>query len=479
MSSTNVVWFRNDLRVQDNRALYEACKNPLAKVISVYIATPGQWKKHNMSPRQAKFINQHLQCLVKNLAKKNIPFFYQQSVNFRELAEWLVNFCKQHEATNLFYNKQYALNERRRDDLVAHLIKGVCKIHEFHDAVLLPPGSVLNYSGEMYKVFSSFRKSFLQQLNNLSLCVLPAPDKRNQISNICRLKPFDYPQQEIDHELFPVGEKAALNRLYLFCREHVQDYAQLRDIPSLDGTSMLSPYLSIGILSPRQCLQQLLIKDPNVLENKKNGEFIWLNEFIWRDFYHHLLVAYPKLCRNQPFIQWNNNIPWIGKAEHLIAWQQGKTGYPIIDAAMRQLNYTGWMHNRLRMLTSSFLVKDLLINWRAGESYFMSQLIDGDLAANNGGWQWAASSGIDSAPYFRIFNPTTQAKRFDEQGLFIRRWIPELEHIPKSHINTPHLWDIKASSLLDYPQPIVDHLVSRKKILILLKESKSIQSIVL
>ena len=172
-------------------------------------------------------------------------------------------------------------------------------------------------------------------------------------------------------------------------------------------------------------------------------------------------MAYPALCRHQPFTGWTRDVKWRDDPQGLQAWQQGKTGYPIVDAAMRQLNTLGWMHNRLRMITSSFLVKDLLIDWREGERYFMSQLLDGDLAANNGGWQWAASTGTDAAPYFRIFNPTTQGERFDKSGEFIRHWLPELRDVPEKYIHQPHEWAKKSQQSLDYPSPIVEHKQAR------------------
>lgn len=472
MTATHVVWFRNDLRITDNRALHAACQDPQAKVIAVYIATPEQWKQHDMAPRQAAFIHQNLQCLVHALAGKNIPLFYHQCTDFTASAKWLVDFCQKNEVTDLFYNRQYELNERRRDDAVTELLAGVCGIHSFDDALLLPPGSVVTGSGEMYKVFTPFRNAFLQRLTHSDVRSLPAPKKRDQACEMSEIKPFDYSQQGLDSVLFPAGEEAALQRLRVFCREHVQDYAQQRDIPTVDGTSVLSPYLAVGVLSPRQCLNRLLAECPDTLEDRESGAFVWLNELVWREFYRHLLVAYPKLCRHKPFIAWTDHVRWSGDIEHLTAWQQGKTGYPIVDAAMRQLNHTGWMHNRLRMIVASFLVKDLLINWRAGERYFMSQLIDGDLAANNGGWQWAASSGTDAAPYFRIFNPTTQGERFDKKGDFIRRWLPELADVPDSDIHHPHQWAMKQCRVLDYPQPLVDHALARKQTLQAFEDAK-------
>ncbi len=242
-------------------------------------------------------------------------------------------------------------------------------------------------------------------------------------------------------------------------------------MPAVDGTSRLSVYLATGVLSPRQCLHRVLKEHPAALDD--NRVFVWLNELIWRDFYRHLMVAYPALCKHQPFIQWTHNVEWQQNDEHFTAWKEGRTGYPIVDAAMRQMNDIGWMHNRLRMITASFLVKDLLLHWHGGERYFMQQLIDGDLAANNGGWQWAASTGTDAAPYFRIFNPTTQGERFDKQGEFIRHYLPELSDVPDSDIHQPHAWAKKHNKVLDYPAPIVEHKEARKKTLDAFERAKN------
>jgi deoxyribodipyrimidine photo-lyase len=210
-----------------------------------------------------------------------------------------------------------------------------------------------------------------------------------------------------------------------------------------------------------------------VLEKTDGGAFGWLNELVWREFYRHLIVAWPKLCKHKPFVEWTDNVRWRHAPEELQAWKDGKTGYPIVDAAMRQLNATGWMHNRLRMIVASFLVKDLLINWREGERYFMSQLLDGDLAANNGGWQWGASTGTDAAPYFRIFNPTTQGERFDKAGRFIKAWVPELADVPERDIHQPHRWAEKHQRVLDYPLPVIDHARARKDTLAAFEAAKN------
>ncbi|MBP2170350.1 deoxyribodipyrimidine photo-lyase [Erwinia toletana] len=464
--ATHLVWLRNDLRVNDNTALYAACRDKQAKVIALFIATPQQWQQHQMAPRQAAFIYDNLQLLQQALAERGIPLHYHQCDDFTASVAFITGFCQQQQVDQLFYNYQYEVNELQRDALVEKaLFWQDIVVQGFDDSLLLPPGSVQTGNREMYKVFTPFSKAFVKRLQlGLPECV-PAPAARDgaPLQKLPALEPFDYPRQPFDQQLFPAGEQAAIKQLRHFSKQPVMDYPSQRDIPALDGTSRLSVYLATGVLSPRQCLHRLLKDHPNALAG--DDSFIWLNELIWREFYRHLLVAWPALCRHQPFTRWTRNVQWQVDDQQLQAWQQGKTGYPIVDAAMRQLNSLGWMHNRLRMITASFLVKDLLIDWRAGERYFMSQLIDGDLAANNGGWQWAASTGTDAAPYFRIFNPTTQGERFDAQGKFIRHWLPELRDVPDADIHQPQLWAKKNQQTLDYPQPMVDHKEARKRTL--------------
>jgi deoxyribodipyrimidine photo-lyase len=246
------------------------------------------------------------------------------------------------------------------------------------------------------------------------------------------------------------------------------EYHERRDYPAMDMTSRLSPYLTLGIISVRQCLARLHQSQPS---HNNAGADTWLSELIWREFYQHLIYFWPEICKGNNFHEWANNLVWNQNGEDwLRKWQSGETGYPIVDAAMRQLNQTGWMHNRLRMIVASFLTKDLHIDWRHGEQYFMRQLIDGDFAANNGGWQWSASTGCDGQPYFRIFNPITQGERFDPHGQFIRQYIPELSAVPDKYIHSPWLWGGVKS--LSYPAPIVDHKREREITLGVYKEAK-------
>ncbi len=395
---------------------------------------------------------------------------------FREVDDFVASVeivkqvCAENSVTHLFYNYQYEVNERARDVEVERALRNVV-CEGFDDSVILPPGAVMTGNHEMYKVFTPFKNAWLKRLREGMPECVAAPKVRSSGS----IEPapsitLNYPRQSFDTAHFPVEEKAAIAQLRQFCQNGAGEYEQQRDFPAVEGTSRLSASLATGGLSPRQCLHRLLAEQPQALDGGAGS--VWLSELIWREFYRHLMTYYPSLCKHCPFIAWTDRVQWQSNPAHLQAWQKGKTGYPIVDAAMRQLNSTGWMHNRLRMITASFLVKDLLIDWREGERYFMSQLIDGDLAANNGGWQWAASTGTDAAPYFRIFNPITQGEKFDREGEFIRRWLPELRDVPGKAVHEPWKWAQKAGVMLDYPQPIVDHKEARLRTLAAYEEAR-------
>ncbi|AXF65730.1 MULTISPECIES: deoxyribodipyrimidine photo-lyase [unclassified Leclercia] len=456
--ATHLVWFRADLRIHDNLALAAACRDKHARVLALFIATPQQWHEHAMAPRQAAFLHAHLNDLQQQLADRGIPLLYAQVADFAAQGEKVAQLCAEHEVTHLFYNYQYELNEQQRDrQLERALQEVICQ--GFDDSVILPPGSVMTGDHKMYKVFTPFKNAWLRRLKEgLPECAA-APAAREGEKVTPSALDFDYPQQPFDTDLFPASEREAIARLRQFCQQGAGEYEAQRDFPAIEGTSRLSACLALGVLSPRQCLHRLLAEQPQALEGGPGA--VWLNELIWREFYRHLMTYHPDLCKYRPFIRWTDNVEWQSDDVQLKAWQEGQTGYPIVDAAMRQLNETGWMHNRLRMITASFLVKDLLIDWRAGERYFISQLIDGDLAANNGGWQWAASTGTDAAPYFRIFNPTTQGQKFDSDGVFIRRWLPELATVPDKAIHDPWIWADKQGVTLAYPRPVVDHKQAR------------------
>ena len=460
-----LVWLRADLRVSDNTALNRAIASGLP-VIAVYIATPMQWYQHYVSGRQIDLIERRLHVIKQQLHDINIPLLIIEGDDFSVATDIIINVCQQYQISAVYCNRQHAWNEKQRDRAVEQALLAQDKQwHCSDDFCALPPGSVVTKQQQMYKVFTPYRNAWLTQflMHNYqpvtnSDTVTPSAQCADLLAgNIdasCNIQTFNYTKQ--DSVLWPVDEGAIQQRLQMFCETKAEYYQQQRDFPAIDGTSCLSPYLAIGALSARQCLSTLLQTLPQCVEiNKDNGAFVWLSEVVWREFYNHLLDSDERLSKNQPFQLYTDNVRWLENSDHVHAWQQGQTGFPLVDAAMRQLATTGWMHNRLRMITASFLTKDMLCDWRIGEQWFMQQLIDGELASNNGGWQWAASTGTDAQPYFRVFNPTTQSERFDPNGEFIRQWLPELKSVPDKYIHAPSLWSGFGS--VNYPLPIVDH----------------------
>jgi deoxyribodipyrimidine photo-lyase len=277
-----------------------------------------------------------------------------------------------------------------------------------------------------------------------------------------RVKGFE---SSVDPGLWPAGERAAAKRLEAFVDGRISRYKTDRELPGVDGTSTLSPYLAVGAISPRQCLKAAVEWNKGKLSGGHPGADQWIAELIWREFYRHVLVAFPRVCMGRAFKSETDRIRWRYDEGEFAAWCEGRTGYPIVDAAMRCLNATGWMHNRLRMVAAMFLAKDLLIDWRWGEKYFMQRLVDGDLASNNGGWQWSASTGTDAAPYFRIFNPVSQSRKCDPEGVFIRKWVPELAGVSGDEVHDPSELPPLVRAGLRYPEKMVDHGEARERVM--------------
>ena len=269
---------------------------------------------------------------------------------------------------------------------------------------------------------------------------------------------------------WPAGENEAIKRLHQFLDKKVLDYSKNRNDPILDGTSRISPYLALGIISPKRCILEALKINNFEFTSGNIGITKWIDEIVWREFYKNIMHSFPKVSKGQPFQDYSNKIKWRHNEEEFNAWKQGKTGFPIVDAAMRQLHQEGWMHNRLRMIVAMFFTKNMLHDWRLGETYFMQNLIDGDFASNNGGWQWSSSTGTDAAPYFRIFNPITQSTNFDKEGSFIKKYVPELKDLDKSVIHNPPKEHRK---YCNYSEPILDLKESRLRAIEAFKIAKS------
>lgn len=461
----SLVWFRRDLRIKDNSALHHASasanRGPDGGVVGLFIITPQQWEQHNDADVKIAFWLENLKCLSTSLQERNIPLLIQVCETFDQVPEVIAKICKKHNCDSLFYNREYEVNEFERDQAVVERCQlSEITVSRFHDRIIVPPKEISTKDGRFYSVFTPYRKVWDTRVQEFAQ-VLAAPKKQTAIS----IKPSAVPRKIAGFdlsagqpELYPAGEAEAAKRLKSFGKR-IADYNVGRDLPAVDGTSGLSGYLAAGVVSPRQCLAAAKDRDDE-------GTRVWVSELTWRDFYTHVMVGFPKVSKHLPFKDKTNALDWRTSKTDFDAWAAGQTGYPIVDAGMRQLNQTGWMHNRLRMVTAMFLTKNLLIDWRLGERYFMERLIDGDLAANNGGWQWSASTGTDSVPYFRIFNPFSQSKRFDVDGEFIKAMCPELEPVPAKALH-----DLKKLSAaikeheVDYPDYIVDYSEGRQRAL--------------
>jgi deoxyribodipyrimidine photo-lyase len=455
-----IVWFRNDLRIYDNPALYRAAEDQQG-VLAVYFICREMLINHVVAPARLDFIRRHLLQLKADLAELNIPLVVIPIGKTAEIIPHLQTLIKQHQVQDLFLNAEYPIDEFQRDKQVSETLREQgLTVKRFHDRVIIPPGMIRNGKGEPYKVFTAFKNNWLKQASALQLvplkkpkiqpahnCVLLTDKEVNELFNGLVLRDLSV--------LWPAGEKEAGKRLKYFIKHHIVYYQTARDFPQLEGTSQLSPYLAVGSISPRQCIAAVLHANQGELDSGSSGVTTWIGELIWRDFYQHVVVDFPDVCKFKAMQKHTEAFPWRHDEALFSAWCNGETGIPIVDAAMLQLKATGWMHNRLRMVVAMFLTKNLQIDWRMGEHYFMTQLIDGDFAANNGGWQWSASTGTDAAPYFRIFNPVSQSQRFDADGAFIRRYLPALAKLPAKTIHNP-------PPTPNYPLPIVDLSLSRK-----------------
>ena len=466
-----LVWFKDDLRIHDNPALHQAAQQCDAGIIAVYLLDPGMWQKHDTSACRVDFTLRGLKDLKANLAKLNIPFIFQKIKNTAATTAALLKIAKAAQADALFYNQQYEVNELRRDVAVAAAFKKAhYEIFSFHDQVILPPGAVKTQTGKYYSVFTPFKRAWIKAFKQLHIKALPAPKvQKNQLR--LTIKSLAIPttlpgfKSNVDAALWPAGEAAAQQRLKKFLTKHLFNYKKERDYPALDTTSKLSAYLAAGMISPRQCFLAAMARNHNEIDSGSVGAATWLGELIWREFYRNVLVAVPRVSMHKAYQTETDKIRWDFNDQQFKAWQAGKTGYPFIDAAMRQLNTIGWMHNRMRMVVAMFLTKNLFFDWRHGEKYFIQHLIDGDLSSNNGGWQWSASTGTDAAPYFRIFNPITQSKNYDPDGEFILKYCPELTGLNKKALHEPYKYEPEKAAKKGYPKPIIDLNQKRAKVL--------------
>jgi len=469
---TAIWWVRRDLRLADNQALRSALVEG-GSVVPVFVLDPGLLASQYVGEKRLAFLLSGLRHLAGDLAERGSELIVRRG----EPAEELVRLVGETGATAVYAERDVSPYACRRDRHVARVLPLVLT----EGLTVHPVEAVRKSDGNPYVVYTPYSRSWksLQPPDRNDLFAvpqrIPAPDSlRGALPSV----PIPRSPTLPSSVPFVAGEDAAGRRIERFRHKLIQAYATSRDRMDLDGTSGLSPYLRFGMISARRAaVEALEALEESVGDGGRQGPRIWINELIWREFYIAILTHFPHV-RRQSFRPAYRGIAWDNDPAAFRAWQEGRTGYPVVDAAMRQLVLSGWMHNRARMIVASFLTKDLLIDWRWGEQVFMQHLIDGDPAANNGGWQWTAGTGTDAAPYFRIFNPILQGKRYDPQGSYVRRWVPELRNVPDRYIHEP--WKMSQSDQVaagceigrDYPVRIIDHKYARERTLAAFKAAR-------
>ena len=447
--------FNSDLRLRNNPALSNASLKG-SSLTTLFILNPKKWNNHNESNLKIAFQIEHLKELSEKLKNLNIPLKLINADGIEDESKKIIDFVRKNDIQEVFINKEYGVNEMQRDETLQKDLERMNKKLNIFDSSIFHPDSIKTQSDTFFKVFTPFSRAFRSKLMSKKIEISELPKRQEHAISVSdKIESFklDKNDQEIFNQ-YEIGEEKALEKLESFIDHKILNYKENRDFPSLDGTSALSPYLSSGILSSGQCIFYVFQK----YSEDEIGVKTWINEIIWREFYKYILFHNPRVSKNLSFSEKYDKFPWLNNEDSFISWSKGQTGVPIIDAAMRQLNATGWMHNRLRMIVAMYLTKNLLIDWRKGEKYFMNKLIDGDFASNNGGWQWSASTGVDAAPYFRIFNPITQSEKFDKEGTFIKKWIPEIA--AAKNIHDPSTEERKE---MGYSYHLVDLKESRKK----------------
>ena len=472
-----IVWFRKDLRLADHPALGAALQAK-KEIIPVFI-----WDEEeggNWSPGAASrwWLHHSLESLGSSIAKLGGTLVLAQG----KAAQVLPELAQTHQTDQIYYGRTYDPAGIATQEAVEEAcdLQGI-NTESFNSSLLQEPWETKNGTGKPFQVFTPYwRKSrpiIYREAANYSTRKLRFAQGLPTISTLDSLSLLpEHPWHNKLSSHWEVSEEAAHRQIERTVEEVTHSYATRRNHPSVDGTSRLSPYLAWGQVSPRQICQAVLQAEA---EGSHRGENKFLVEIGWREFSYHLLYHFPNIP-DQPLRPKYANFPWLDDPQNLKNWQFGKTGYPMVDAGMRQLYETGWMHNRVRMVVASFLVKHLLLPWQEGARWFWDTLVDADLASNTQGWQWAAGCGADAAPYFRIFNPITQGDKFDARGEYARRWIPELEKVPKKFVFSP--WTAPSSVLSEsgvclgenYPEPCVDHSEARARALAALATLKQV-----
>ena len=430
---TAIWWIRRDIRLTDNPALQSALG--AGSVLPVFILDPAF---DSSSARRKNFLYEGLHTLDKDLRERGSYLLIRTGKPLDVLTQ-LLNETK---ADAIFAEEDFTPYARKRDMEIEHHLP----LHLVSGQTVHHPSTIHKSDGKPYTVYTPYSKVWKAKLPT-SLELYPTPEKINT--------PFELTNEKLPaytpNPNFPAGEKEALVRLEEFLFKKIYSYGEDRNRMDLDGTSSLSPYLRFGMLGLRQAVNAAREAQVKArAEAARRSAEVWLNELIWREFYIQILYHFPQVSKAS-FNPSLANIPWRNDISEFEAWKEGRTGVPVVDAAMRQLKGIGWMHNRARMIVASYLVKDLLIDWRWGEAWFMENLLDGDPAANNGGWQWTAGTGTDAAPYFRIFNPVLQSAKFDPNGDYIRKWVPDLQGVNVKDIHAPWEKGIKVKGYPDHP----------------------------
>jgi deoxyribodipyrimidine photo-lyase len=466
-----IVWFRRDLRLNDHLALHAAVRRG-QRIVPLFIFDDGILASDRVGAPRLDFMLAALRSLDADLR----AFGARLIVRRGEPLAVLRAVASDTGAAAVYFSADYTPYARRRDGEV-HALLGL-PVEAFHDRLLVAPDEISTNSGAPYTVYTPFKNRWreLPKRHESAVDYTLTADSFATLDGVKSEAIPSLTELGLSSEvpLPPASERSAFKRLTAFTTRKIYDYGAGRDLladafdEAHNATSSLSPYIRFGLVSLRQIRQAAA--DAYVAtasDDRRKSVTKWMDEVIWHEFYTHILWHFPQAAvRN--YNEKYDDVEWRDAPDELQAWQEGLTGYPVVDAAMRQLKATGWMHNRARMITASFLTKDLLIDWRAGELHFMRWLLDGDLAANNGGWQWAAGTGTDAQPYFRIFNPVMQSVKF-ASGAFIRRWVPELRDVPDADIHEPWKRDRPPH---DYPPPIVDHAAARDRTLAAYKAIK-------
>ena len=458
-------WFRNDLRLDDNQAL-AALAERVEEWLPVFVLDPSLLARNPLGLPRTRFLLDCLTSLGSELAARGIPL---QILEGRPEVV-IPRLARDTRSRLVSWNQAPTPVGQRRDALVeAGLRRAGIESISRRDHTVFGPEEIRTKTGGSYSVYTPYRNAWWDAWHRepraaMRRSLLPASPipgfSAGSRSVLVRILPERTAPGDATRRLPRGGEKPARRRLSQFLSAAAACYAVDRDRPDRDGTSRLSPYLRFGAISVRRCFTEGL-RVAREEPASKAGVGKWLDELVWREFYHAVLAHSPHVL-TRSFRPEYDALAWVDDDEAFEAWKAGRTGYPFIDAGMRQLRATGWMHNRARMVVASFLTKDLLIDWRRGERYFFEALVDGDPASNNGGWQWAASTGTDAQPYFRIFNPVTQGERWDPEGRYVKRWVPELRGLSADRIHAPWLHGEPPKG---YPRPIVDHGMARDRAL--------------